>query len=172
VRDAQERDLPVLLELMRGLAGYEGYAAEFRVTEEVLRRQGFERAPPDFHALVAVAPGHTVVGMLVYFFIPFTYRARPTLFIKELYVAPAARSRGIGEALMRSAACRAVDAGCALIKWQVARWNEAAARVYRRLGAVSDETWVDFLLDREGVERLARGEAIKRCGQNDEGRFP
>jgi len=158
VRDAVATDLPVLLELMRGLADYEGYLADFRVTEEVLRRQGFERVPPDFHAMVAVAQDQAVLGMLVYHLIPFTYRARPTLFIKELYVVPAARGRGIGEALMQTTASRAVEAGCALIKWQVARWNETAARLYRRLGAVSDETWVDFLLHRETIERLASGD--------------
>ena len=82
----------------------------------------FKRQPPDFYALVAevpsVLPG--LAGMLVYYLIPFSFRARPTLYIKELYVADAARRLGVGEALMRAAAAAALEHDCATIEWQVA----------------------------------------------------
>src|SRR5690349_2639927 len=119
IRGAVAADIPALLELMRGLAQFEHYDADFAVTAETLLVQGFEREPPDFYALVAEnsdAPGE-LTGMLVYYIIPFTYRARPTLYIKELYVAESGRGRGIGEALMRSAAREALALGCATIKW-------------------------------------------------------
>ena len=93
VRHAIEGDLPALLVLMKGLAAFEGYAADFAVDETTLLRQGFERRPPDFHALVADGDGSTLYGMLVYYFIPFTFRARPTLFIKELFVVEATSER-------------------------------------------------------------------------------
>ena len=72
---------------MRGLSEYEGYAAQFAVTEETLREQGFRRDPPDFQALVAVE-GNEVQGMLVYYLVPFTFRARPTFYVKELFLSP------------------------------------------------------------------------------------
>jgi hypothetical protein len=40
-------------------------------------------SPPDFHCLVA-EEGSDLVGILVYHFVAFTYRAKPNLIIKEL----------------------------------------------------------------------------------------
>ena len=96
IRQAVASDIPQLLPLMRELAVFEKYAADFAVTEEVLREQGFRHSPPDFHALLA-EDGPALVGFLVYYFVPFTYRAKPNLIIKELYVAEGSRSQGVGE---------------------------------------------------------------------------
>ena len=85
-----------LLPLMRELAEFEKYAEDFAVTEEALREQGFQRSPPDFHCLIAEDGGESV-GFLVYYFVPFTYRAKPNLIIKELYIAGQHRSRGAGQ---------------------------------------------------------------------------
>jgi ribosomal protein S18 acetylase RimI-like enzyme len=157
IRRAVAADVPVLLELMRRLAEFERYDAEFAVTMETLLAQGFERDPPDFYALLAEdadgagAPS----GMLVYYLIPFTFRARPTLYIKELYVAESARGRGAGEALLRAAARAAVSLGCATIKWQVAEWNTRARAFYERLGAAADHAWVDYALSENAIRHLA-----------------
>ena len=157
VRLAVEDDVPALLLLMRRLAEFEGYDAEFAVTEKTLLAQGFTREPPDFYALVAKdsekAPG--LLGMLVYYIIPFTFRARPTLFIKELYVAESGRGLGIGEALMRAAAKAAVALDCAAIKWQVAEWNTSARQFYERLGGRPDHVWVDYALSETALRELA-----------------
>jgi GNAT superfamily N-acetyltransferase len=68
-----------------------------------LREQGFRHSPPDFYCLVAEENGK-LVGFLVYYFVPFTYRAKPNLIIKELYVAEGFRSKRIGELLMKAVA--------------------------------------------------------------------
>ena len=156
IRRAVQSDIPALLTLMRQLAEFEGYDAEFSVTEETLLSQGFTREPPDFYALVADAPDAApeLMGMLVYFFIPFTFRARPTLFIKELYVAEQGRGRGIGERLMRAAARAAIDHDCAAIKWQVADWNTSARKFYERLGGQPDHVWVDYALSETALRKL------------------
>lgn len=157
IRRAVAGDVSALLELMRGLAEFERYDADFAVTAETLVAQGFEREPPDFYALVAEAPDASgvLVGMLVYYLIPFTFRARPTLFIKELYVSDAGRGRGIGEALMRAAANDAIAHGCASIKWQVAEWNTRARAFYERLGAAADRVWIDYNLSEAALRKLA-----------------
>jgi len=86
IRKAVERDIAHLLPLMRELAEFEKYAADFVVTGAVLREQGFVRSPPDFHCLIT-EDGGELVGFLVYYFVPYTYRAKPNLIIKELYIA-------------------------------------------------------------------------------------
>jgi ribosomal protein S18 acetylase RimI-like enzyme len=157
IRRAVAADVAALLELMRRLAEFEHYDADFAVTAETLLAQGFEREPPDFHALVAEDPDAAsgLLGMLVYYYIPFTFRARPTLYIKELYVGDSARGRGIGEALMRAAAKDAVARGCASMKWQVADWNTHARAFYERLGAAPDPVWVDYGFNEVALRKLA-----------------
>src|SRR3989440_8497567 len=111
IRRAVEADVPNLLPLMRELARFEKYEKSFAITEEVLREQGFRRSPPDFHCLVAEENGE-LIGILVYYFVPFTYRAKPNLIIKELYVADGHRSKRIGERLMKAVSKEATQAGC------------------------------------------------------------
>jgi ribosomal protein S18 acetylase RimI-like enzyme len=157
IRRAVARDVPSLLELMQRLAEFEHYDDDFAVTTDTLIAQGFERKPPDFYAWVAETPYETgmLLGMLVYYLIPFTFRARPTLYIKELYVGDTVRGRGIGEALMRAAAREAVAHGCASIKWQVAEWNTRARAFYEQLGAAADHVWVDYALNETALRKLA-----------------
>ena len=57
VGDATAADIPALLGLMRGLAAYERYAADFQVTEAVLLAQGFAGGARDFEALLAGEAG-------------------------------------------------------------------------------------------------------------------
>jgi GNAT superfamily N-acetyltransferase len=154
IRKAVESDISNLLSLMRELAEFEKYANDFAVTEDVLREQGFHRSPPDFHCLIAEEGGE-LVGFLVYYFVPFTYRAKPNLIIKELYIADGHRSRGVGKLLMKAVAREAKQAGCGMIKWYVAKWNERGAQFYERLGATIDPNWHEFQMSEKTFRDLA-----------------
>ena len=154
IRSAVEADVPDLFRLMRELAQFEKYDHAFAVTEEVLCEQGFRRSPPDFHCLVADESGE-LVGLLVYYFVPFTYRAKPNVIVKELYVAEGYRSKGIGKLLMKAVARKAALTGCGMIKWYVAKWNESGIRFYERLGAKIDPDWHEFQMTEEAFRELA-----------------
>lgn len=154
IRRAIETDVPRLLPLMRELAVFEKYDRAFAITEEVLREQGFRRSPPDFECFVA-EEANELVGMAVYYFVPFTYRAKPNIVIKELYISEAHRSRGIGELLMKAVAKEAERAGCGMIKWWVAKWNDGSIRFYERLGARIDPEWHEFQMSKEDFRKLA-----------------
>ena len=154
ISKAAEGDIPKLLPLMHELAEFEKYAEDFAVTEEVLREQGFRRSPPDFHCLVAKEGGE-LVGFLVYYFVPFTYRAKPNLIIKELYIAGRHRSRGVGKLLMKAVARQAKKADCGMIKWWVAKWNTRGIEFYERLGAKIDSDWHEFQLSEKAFRDLA-----------------
>ena len=154
IRRAVETDISNLLPLMRELAEFENYATDFAVTEDVLREQGFHRSPPDFHCLIA-EEGGDLVGFLVYYFVPFTYRAKPNLIIKELYIADGYRSRAVGKLLMKAVAREAEQAGCGMIKWYVAKWNERGVQFYERLGATIDSNWHEFQMSEKAFRDLA-----------------
>jgi GNAT superfamily N-acetyltransferase len=154
IRKAVETDISNLLPLMRELAEFENYGTDFAVTEDVLREQGFRRSPPDFHCLIAEERGE-LVGFLVYYFVPFTYRAKPNLIIKELYIADGYRSRGVGKLLMKAVAKEAEQGGCGMIKWYVAKWNDRGVQFYERLGATIDPNWHEFQMSEKVFRDLA-----------------
>jgi GNAT superfamily N-acetyltransferase len=154
IRKAIEDDVPNLLPLMRQLAEFEKYANDFAVTDELLREQGFHRSPPDFHCLIAEEAGE-LVGFLVYYFVPFTYRAKPNLIIKELYIEESHRNRGVGKRLMKTVARQAEEVGCGMIKWWVAKWNQRGIKFYQRLGARIDHDWHEFQMSEKAFRDLA-----------------
>src|SRR6266567_8422016 len=154
IRKAVESDISNLLPLMRELAEFEKYADDFAVTEELLCEQGFRRSPPDFHCLIAEDNG-ALIGLLVYYFVPFTYRAKPNVIVKELYVADGHRSTGVGRLLMKAVAKEAKQAGCGMIKWYVAKWNQRGVQFYERLGATIDPNWHEFQMPEEVFRDLA-----------------
>jgi GNAT superfamily N-acetyltransferase len=154
IRPAVEADIPHLLPLMHELALFEKYDDAFAITDEVLREQGFRRLVPDFYCLVAEENGR-IVGFLVYYFVPYTYRAKPNLIIKELYVVEKCRSRGVGERLMKAVAGEAVRANCGQIKWWVAKWNTRSIKFYERLGGKIDHDWHEFQMPDKTFRNLA-----------------
>lgn len=154
VEPATAADIPALLPLMERLADFEHYRDMFAVTVEVLYQQGFARQPPDFYCLVARHADGQLGGVLVYYFLPFTASARPTLFIKELFVDEAYWGQQLGEELMRAAARAAVAHGCGAVRWAVAAWNEAGRRFYERLGAQANPVWVDYSLSGHALRAL------------------
>ena len=154
IRKAVEADVTKLLVLMRELARFEKYIDAFTITAEMLVEQGFRRSPPDFQCFVAEEDGE-LLGMLVYYFIPFTYQAKPNVIVKELYVSETARGRGIGRSLMRAVANEAVKGGSGAIKWYVANWNSRGIGFYERLGAKANRDWLEFEMSEQMFRQLA-----------------
>lgn len=150
-----EDDIPQLLQLMRGLAVFEGYIDEFTVTEEDLARYGLG-PEPRFEAFVAQESDQgPLLGTAVVYRIPWTFDLRPTLVLKELFVDPSARSKGVGKALMRHVATRAGKLDCPRVVWTVLKTNQKAADFYGELGAAKDQVWDSWSLTASAIPKLA-----------------
>lgn len=139
VRPFDHRDVPKVLELMRGLAVFEGYIDRFAVTEQDLIDHGLCDTPR-FGVLVAELDGR-VIGIAVHYAIPWTYDLKPTVVLKELFVEDGARSSGAGAALIAALKRHAAAIGAPRINWTVLAGNEPAKRFYRRQGGSPDEVW-------------------------------
>ena len=63
------------------------------------------------------------------------------MFLEDLFVEPAHRGAGIGLALLRHLAIRAVAENCKAIEWRVLNWNQPAIDFYQRLGAAELQGW-------------------------------
>lgn len=139
VRKAVQQDVDAVLQLMKALAEFEGYHEAFAVTRDNLIEL-IDNAHQQVGILVAIQHSQ-VVGILVYFYQPFTYDLTPWMVIKELYVASSARGVGAGEALFANAVSICKEVGGSKLKWEVLAKNTTAQLFYKRMGAVHDKDW-------------------------------
>jgi GNAT superfamily N-acetyltransferase len=151
---ASEADVPVLLEMIRGLAEYEKLASLVVATEERLRESLFGERP-SAEVLFAYLE-EECAGMALFFPNYSTFLAQPGLFLEDLYVKPQLRGKGIGRALLTRLAEIAVERRYGRLEWDVLDWNEQAIGFYRGLGANPMDEWTRFRLSGESLIKLAQ----------------
>jgi len=153
IEPATEHDVPVILNLIKGLAEYEKLAHEVVATEEGLRASlfGSRRVA---EALIGYA-GKEPVGFLLFFHNYSTFLGRPGLYIEDLFVLPQWRRRGFGAKLFTRAAQIAVERGCGRMEWSVLDWNAPAIAFYKKLGARAMDEWTVYRLTGDALKNLA-----------------
>lgn len=153
MRAAELRDVDAIVGLIRELAEFEKLTHLLQVTPQTLRPHLFGDKPVA-EALVAEADG-AVVAFALYFTNFSTFLAKPGLYLEDLYVQPAQRGSGIGQALLARLGAIAVARGYGRFEWSVLDWNESAIRFYEKMGATVMPDW-----------RICRvtGDALKRFG--------
>ena len=152
-RPIQPDDLPVVWEMIRGLAEYENMTDILTGSRERLHTLLFHE-PPAFHGQVAVLPDRRIVGYALYHFTYSSFRTNQRMWLEDLFVEEAARGTGAGDALMRAFAADALERGCHRVDWHVLEWNPARG-FYERLGARrSDDGMLQYGLDAAAMKRL------------------
>ncbi|MDQ5872953.1 MAG: GNAT family N-acetyltransferase [Acidobacteriota bacterium] len=154
VRRALRGDGARIVELDRELATFE----KLRPPDdgEAARLLSWIFDTSKLEALVAELDG-TVEGIALFYETPgSTFRARPFLYLEDLVVSEAARSKGVGEALLAALAQEALARNAWRLQWAVLDWNVRAIKFYDRLGAKKDD-WLHYGLDEEGIQKLAGG---------------
>jgi GNAT superfamily N-acetyltransferase len=150
IRAATVNDVGLLKALIYELAEYEREKQFVRVTEADLVRDGFGAAPK-FRALIAEWDGQTA-GYALFFGFYSTWEGRPGLFLEDLFVREAFRSKGIGKALLAKVAGIARSENCFGMRWEVLDWNQPAIDFYKRLGASFLDQWKSVLLTGEALD--------------------
>ena len=136
---ARPDDVPVILELIRGLGEYERLSDEIVATEDGLRKWLFGERPAAEVVLANV--DSTVAGFALFFHNFSTFLGRPGLYLEDLFVKPEWRGRGIGQRLLVHLAGLAVERGCGRVEWTVLDWNEPAIAFYESIGAQRMRAW-------------------------------
>lgn len=154
VRRAVPSDGPRIIELDRELARFEKLRPPDE--EEAARLLSWIFDSEKLEAFVAELDGR-VEGIALFYETPgSTFRARPFLYLEDLVVSEAARSRGAGEALMAALAEEALKRNAWRLEWAVLDWNEGAIRFYHRLGAKRND-WLRYGLDEAEIRKIAGG---------------
>lgn len=153
VRPAAPDDLPAIMRFIRALAEYERLTHECVATDAQIGTALFG-SPPRAHALIAEIDNEPV-GYALWFYSFGTFSGRPSIFLEDLFVDPAARRRGVARRLIAELARRAVAEGCARVEWDVLDWNQPALHFYRRLGAEPRQGWTVQRLSGPALRALA-----------------
>ena len=152
IEPATERDIPVILHMIRALAEYEKLSHEVVATESLLRQSLFGARPFAEAAIGYVAD--EPAGFAVYFHTFSTFLGLPGLYLEDLFVEQRFRGRGFGKQLLAYVTAIAVERGCKRLEWSALRWNEPAIGFYRSLGAEPNDAWQVFRLSGEALARL------------------
>ncbi len=153
IRDAVPGDEGLVDHFVRQLAIYEKMEHLATGTPAMFASALFG-SPPRVFALIVEHDG-APIGLALYFFNFSTFMARPGLYLEDIFVEAAHRGRGIGKAIFRELAGRALDAGCARMEWSVLDWNAPSIAFYRSLGAVGMEDWTVQRLQGDVLARVA-----------------
>ncbi len=155
LRRATPADVPLIRELIAGLAAYEKLSNACVATEALLLEHLFGTRP---HAEVVIAEYKNESAGFALFFHNFsTFLARPGIYLEDLFVRPAFRGHGIGKALLQHLASLAIERGCGRLEWSVLDWNVDAIGFYERLGARAQDDWTVYRVSGDALTTLANG---------------
>jgi GNAT superfamily N-acetyltransferase len=152
IEQATERDVPLILKLIKDLAEYEKLTHAVVATEATLRESLFERRAAE--AIIGYA-GDEPVGFALFFQTFSTFLGVPGMYLEDLFVEPKWRRHGFGRALLAHLANIAVERGYGRVEWSVLDWNEPSIGFYKALGARPMDGWTVFRLAGDSLDRLA-----------------
>lgn len=128
-----------MLSLVCELAEYEKLLHEVDTTEKMLADALFGENPRLFCELAEW--NGEVAGFAVWFINFSTFSGRSGIYLEDLFVRPALRSKGIGKALLSHLAKECVANNWSRLQWSVLDWNEPSIAFYKSLGAVMMDEW-------------------------------
>lgn len=106
--------------------------------------------------LLAFSPSGSAAGMALYFYNYSTWRAKPGIYLEDLYVRESERGRGYGQRLLGELAKEVLEMGGGRLEWSVLKWNTPSIDFYERIGAKAMGEWQIMRVDGEGLGELAK----------------
>lgn len=101
-------------------------------------------------------PGGETVGIALYFYSYSTWRARPGIFLEDLFVRQTERNNGYGKRLLVELAKEVEAMRGGRLEWNVLKWNEPSIKFYESIGAKALDEWVGMRVDGDALTGLAR----------------
>ena len=155
IRRARPDEAGLVLSLVRELAEYEKLLHEVEATEAGIGEALFGSRPRLF-CEIAEWKGEPA-GFAVWFINFSTFSGRSGIFLEDLFVHPARRSKGIGKALLVHLAKTCVANGWSRLQWSVLDWNTPSIEFYKSLGAVLMDEWTVCRVTGPALTALAQG---------------
>lgn len=149
---ASEKNVPLILKLIKEMAEYEKLAHEVTATEEILRENLFgEKKYAE--VLLPYYKGEAI-GYAVYFYNFSTFLGKPGLYLEDIFIRPEMRGKGFGKALFKHLIDIAKEKDCGRMDWCVLNWNTPAIEFYKAFGAEKIDEWSFYRFDKQSLNRL------------------
>jgi GNAT superfamily N-acetyltransferase len=139
----REDDLRDLLPLMRAYSEFYGSPPDEERLSGVARM--LIEQPHEGVQFIARGEDGAALGFATVYMTWETLDAGRLAVMNDLFVAPQARGRGVGAALIEECRRFAADRRAGKLAWQTAPDNQVAQRLYERVGATRED-WVDYHL--------------------------
>ena len=152
IREAQKADVPIILELIKGLAEYEQLTNEVVATEELLQEWLFDKKKAE--VLIGEYEG-VPVGFVLFFHNFSTFLGRAGIYLEDLFVKPEYRGNGFGKALLVRLAKVAVERGCGRFEWSCLDWNKPSIDFYLSMGAKPMNGWTVYRVTGDQLNEMA-----------------
>ncbi len=152
-RIANEKDVALILEFIRGLAKYENMLDEVSATEDLLREWIFEKKKAE---VIFALEGDTEVGFALFFHNFSTFLGRAGIYLEDLFVKPQYRGKGYGKGLLKKLAQIAKERGCGRLEWCCLDWNKPSIDFYLSLGAKQLDDWTTYRITGDTLSDLAK----------------
>jgi len=123
------------------LADYEHLDRPSAEAQARLREDAFGERPR-FWAFLALDDGNAACGYAICLETYSSFLAKPTMYLKDIFVREDARKNGAGSALFNTVVELGRSRGCGRVDWQVLDWNTLARDFYRSRGADEMKEWL------------------------------
>ncbi len=154
-RNAERKDVPLILQFIRGLAEYEHMLDEVVADEKTLEMWLFDKQKAE---VIFVLEDGEEVGFALFFHNFSTFLGRAGIHLEDLFVKPEYRGKGYGKALLQKLASIAVERGCGRLEWSCLDWNTSSINFYLSLGAQQMSDWTAYRITGDTLIKLAEGE--------------
>ncbi len=140
IRQAIEQDFIEIIELIKGLAVFQGKPEKMLNTLELMKAE-----QQYFECLVAENETKEIIGIAVYSFVYHTWVGK-SIYLDDLYVKESYRGQKIGSRLLKALFAVAQRQNCKKVRWLVSNWNTPAIEFYKTFGVeFFKEEWIcDF----------------------------
>jgi ribosomal protein S18 acetylase RimI-like enzyme len=115
------------------------------------------RANADVAKVTVAEEAGNMLGVCLWTLAFSSWRGAKGIYVSDLYILPEARSRKIGEAILREVVKQADALGAKYVKMEVDENNLGAQRFYERLGFVNKPEDRFYVLEPSEFAKMAEG---------------
>ena len=149
VREAQEKDMTDVINLIKELAEFEKEPNEVEIDSTILVNDGF-REKSYFKCFVAENK-NSIIGAAIIYNRYSTWKGR-TIHLEDLIVTENMRTNGVGTLLLDQVVNYAKKLKVKRVSWEVIDWNERAIEFYLNKGALIKQDWSIVHLDSKALK--------------------
>jgi GNAT superfamily N-acetyltransferase len=153
IRNANEKDTPLILDFIKQLSVYEKLPNEVSATVEILEKSIFIEKSAK---VIFILEDDKEVGFALYFYNFSTFTGKKGLYLEDLFVLEDYRGKGYGKKLLAYLANIAVKEDCSRFEWIVLDWNAPSINFYKSFEAMPLNDWTVFRLQKDNLNNLAK----------------